>query len=398
MMTARPELISTGLADPVPAELDVSLLDAVVALAESWRMIVFGALAVGVAALGLSFLIQPTFTARTVLIAPQQGGMAAAALAQLGSLAGLATGASGLKNPADQYVAMLRSTTIAERLVERFGLVKVYGEDFRVDARRVLAERSSISAGKDGLISIEVDDHSPERSAEIANAYVEEFGTLLDRLAVTEAQQRRVFFEKQLSETQVRLVQAQEALQSTGVDAAALRMIPQGALEVVARLKAQVTAQELRISAMRGYLAETSPDLRQALTELAALRAQLRQVEASEPRPSGVGGDYLARYREFKYQETLFELFARQFELAKVDEAREGAVVQVVDPATVPEKKSRPKKALIAILATLVAGVLLAIAALVGHAWRSMAVDPQAAGKVASIRAALRWRRRAPQR
>jgi tyrosine-protein kinase Etk/Wzc len=398
-MGARQELDIAGmpmrLEAAEAAEPEISLLDVVRVLAESWKLIVFGALAVGLTTLGLAFLITPVFTARTTLLPPQQQGGAAGALAQLGALAGVAAGAAGLKNPADQYVAMLRSRSVADAMVDRFSLQEVYGEEFRTDALRQLEQSSRISAGKDGLIVIEVDDTSPPRAAQMANAFVEEFDRLLDRLAVTEAKQRRVFFEKQLQETNQRLAAAQKALRASGVDASTIKLSPQAAVEAIARLKAQVTAHELRIASMRGYLAEGSPDLRQALGELVALRAQLRQAEAAEPPAAGgqTESDYVTRYRDLKYQETLFELFARQFEMAKVDEAREGSTIQVVDRAITPEKKAKPKKALMAIVATVLGGLLLVVFCLLREVWRSASRDPASADKVASIRHALRLRR-----
>jgi uncharacterized protein involved in exopolysaccharide biosynthesis len=134
-----------------------------------------------------------------------------------------------------------------------------------------------------------------------------------------------------------------------------LKSNPTSALAAVAGLKAQVTAQEVKVGAIRGYLAETAPDFKQAMAELANLRAQLAKQEKDEPASAAGQGDYVAKFREFKYQETLFELFARQFEMAKVDESREGAVIQVLDATQPPERKSKPKKAIIAIIATLAA-------------------------------------------
>jgi len=116
----------------------------------------------------------------------------------------------------------------------------------------------------------------------------------------------------------------------------------------VASLKAQITAQEVKVGAMRGYLAETAPDFKQAMTELANLRAQLAKQDKDDAAGPGSGsagqGDYISRYRDFKYHETLFELFAKQYELAKVDEAREGAVIQVLDAAQPPEPRANPRR------------------------------------------------------
>ena len=165
-------------------------------------------------------------------------------------------------------------------------------------------------------------------------------------------------------------------------------------MAAVAGLQAAVTAQEVKLGAMRGYLAETAPDFKQAMNELANLRAQLGKQEKDSPATGGSAtteGDYITKYREFKYQETLFELFSKQFELAKVDEAREGAVIQVLDAAQPPERKSKPKEALIAIIATLAGGFALFLLVFVRQAIRNSSQNLESAMKLASIKAS--WRR-----
>jgi len=161
----------------------------------------------------------------------------------------------------------------------------------------------------------------------------------------------------------------------------------------VAALQAQVTAQEVKVGAMRGYLAETAPDFKQAMNELVNLRAQLTKQEKDAPSGSkSTGeGDYVTKYREFKYHETLFELFTKQYELAKVDEAREGAVIQVLDAAQPPERKSKPKKALIAIIATLASGFALLLFVFVRQALANAGQDSDSAQKMAALKAS--WRK-----
>jgi uncharacterized protein involved in exopolysaccharide biosynthesis len=211
---------------------------------------------------------------------------------------------------------------------------------------------------------------------------------MLNRLAVTEAQQRRAFFEKQLLQTKNNLTKAEQALQASGVNASALKADPQAAVAGVAQLQAQIAAQEIKLASMRGYLTEAAPDFRQAQTELGALRAQFAKLEKSSTAPAGADADYVARFRDVKYFETLFELFAKQFELAKVDEAREGNVIQVVDVAQPPERKSKPKKALIAVLTTLATGMLLLLFVFVRQALRGAEQTPETAEKMAQLRRA----------
>ncbi len=369
---------------------EINLLDLLQVIAEHIKLLTLGPLAVGVTALGISFAIPPTFTAKTLFLPPQQQqGAAASMLASLGgALGGLAGAASGLKNPADQYVAYLKTNSIQDALIERFDLVQRYQVEFKEDARKKLSANAVIASGKDGLISIEVDDKDPQTSADIANAHIEELSKLMGRLALTEAQQRRVFFENQLNQTKNKLIEAELALKATGININVLKSDPKAAVEGLAKLQAAVTAQEVKVASMRGFLTEAAPEFKQAMNELSAMRSQLVRAEQAESAKQGQS-DYIGRYREFKYQETLFELFAQQYEMARVDESREGAMIQVVDKAQVPERKSKPKKALIAVPATLGSGFALLLFVFMRHSMRSAARSPETAQKLLAIKRSL---------
>jgi uncharacterized protein involved in exopolysaccharide biosynthesis len=369
-----------------PADDEISLLDLLQVVADNLRLLIIGPLLAGLAALGIAFALTPTYTATVRFLPPQQQQSAAASmLASLGALGGLAGAASGLKNPTDQYLAFMRSRSVQDALIDRFGLMERYEEKLRDDARLVLKDVARASASKDGLISVEIDDKDPQFAAQLANAYVEELQKLLARLAVTEAQQRRVFFEKQLQQAKDNLTRAEQALKASGVNSSALKATPQAAVEAVARLRAAITAQEIKIASLRGYLSENAPEFRQALTELGAMRAQLARAEQQETPVVG-GSDYIGRYRDFKYYETLFELFAKQYELARVDESREGAVIQVLDAAQPPERKSKPKRAIIAVIATLAAGFALLLFVFVRHALGNASRDEESARKIDRIK------------
>ena len=365
---------------------EISLLDLLQVIVDNLRLLVLGPLVCGLAALGISFAITPSFTAKTQFLPPQQQQSAAASmLASLGSLGGLAGAATGIKSPADQYMAFMKSVSVQDALIERFKLMERYEAKLKVDARLALASNVRIASGKDGLISVEVDDKDPRLAADMANAHVEELRNLLGRLAVTEAQQRRMFFEKQLQITKEKLAKAEVALKSSGINSSVLKSSPSSAVEAVARLKAGISVQEVKLGSMRNYLTESSPDFKQALSELTSLKAQLAKAEKDEPASQGTS-DYVARYREFKYQETMFELFAKQFELAKVDESREGAVIQVLDVAEPPERKAKPKKAMIAILATLASGFALLIFVFLRSALKNASQDEQTKLRLATLK------------
>jgi len=306
-----------------------------------------------VAGVGASFLVTPTFTATNVFLPPQQQqNSAASALASLGALSGLTSGA-GAKNSPDQYIALMQSVTVSDRIIRKFGLKALWDEHFDVDARKKLQRVVQIGFNKkDSLIRVDVSDVDPARAAAMANQYVEELRTLTNGLAVTEAQQRRVFFEHLLEQTRDKLAAAQSALEGSGYSAGSLNAEPRAAAEGYARLHAELTEALVKLQVLRTSLADTSSEVRHAQENVSALSSQLAKIEA-EDKTHPASSDYVNRYREFKYQETLFDLFARQYESARVDESREGALIQVVDPATPPERKSAPKRSLFGAVASL---------------------------------------------
>lgn len=294
----------------------------------------------------LALVIPPVFTGRAAFISPQPQQGPAAALASLGALSSIAGVAAGVKAPIDQYVSLLQSVTIADRIVDKFKLREIYDKKLNVDTRKELWQRLHITSGKkDNLIVVEVDDTDPKRAADLANTFISELRILSNGLALTEAQQRRAFFEQHLNATRDRLSQAQLALQKSGVNAGALKNEPKSAAESYARTKALVAATEVRLSALRKTLSDNAVEVQQQVATLAGLRAQLNSIEKPTNNPGDQ--DYVGAYREFKYQETLFEIYSRQFELAKLDESRDGLLFQVVDVASPPERKSKPKRAAI---------------------------------------------------
>jgi tyrosine-protein kinase Etk/Wzc len=374
--------------DDVREDDEISLLDLLQVVVDNLRLLVLAPLAAGLLALGITFAIAPTYTATTKFMPPQQQQSSAAAmLASLGALGGLAGAASGLKSPADQYVAFTKSRSVQDALIGRFELMARYKSDFKQDARRELEGNVKIISGKDGLITIDASDKDPAFAAQLANAHIEELGKLLNRLAVTEAQQRRVFFEKQLTSAKDNLVKAEQALKASGVNSGALKASPAAAVEGLAKLKATIVAQEIKLASMRGYLTESAPEFKQAQTELSAMRSQMARAEKEEPASSG-DSDYIAKFRDFKYNETLFDLFAKQYEMARVDESREGAIIQVVDIAQPPERKNKPKSAQIAIMATVAVGFALLLFIFIRQGLRGAAQAPESAEKLARLRGA----------
>jgi len=397
---------SAATSDAVAEEDEISLLDLPIVLAKHKRIVLGVPFAAAVAAAGISLLLPNVYIGTARIMPPQQSASAASALlGQLGVFSGGLTGAVaglGLRSPNDLYVGMLKSRTVADDLVARFDLKKVYRQELQSTARAALQGSTTIAAGKDGIITIEVDDRDPKRAAELANAYVEELIKLTKVLAVTEASQRRLFFERQLEQAKDNLntaeVAARQGLQKGGlaqVDAQGRSMI-----EVTARLRAQISSKEVQLGAMRTFATEGNPELQRTQQELESLRRELARVEGSSPivthgkgeAAGGSGLDNLGRLRDVRYYEFLYELLAKQYELAKIDEAKDSTVIQILDKAIPPDRKFKPKRAQITLLSA-IAALFASIAwVFVLEATTKTKKSPARSSRFHRLREHLRWK------
>jgi uncharacterized protein involved in exopolysaccharide biosynthesis len=352
------------------------------------------------AAIVVVFLLPKWYTATAKIMPPQQSqSNAVAILGQLGALSGGAGQALGLKNPSDVYVAILKSRTVADSLVKRFDLKSVYDEDYVVEARKELARNSSISSGREGIITIEVEDRDPKRAAEIANAYVVELHGLTVNLAVSEAGQRRFFFEGQLKKAKNDLTVAEVELKKFTQDSGLVN--PQGqiglSVAAAAALRAQIAAKEIQLSAMRTFATDTNPDLRRTLQELGGLQSELAKMEKNATSGKGdvmvpfgkapeVGLEYVRRYRDMKYFETLYEVLAKQYEIARIDEAKDATLIQILDPAVPPERRSKPQRTIIVVASVLLAGILIVLWVLLADATTRARTSPEIDQKFRALR------------
>ena len=402
----------TAQPDPARTGGEVSLLDLLIVLAERKRFIVWVTVGCAVVALIISLLLPVSYTATVTILPPQQNSSLSSQLAaQFGSLGGLAQMAGGgsslLKSPNDMYVAMFKSRSVEDAMVEHFALMQEYHKKYLSDARMKFENRASVDgSGKDGLIHISVEDHDPKRAADLANGYVDQFRELSKNLAFTEAQQRRLFFEEQWKQANQNLADAEQALKETEQKTGVIQLDSQARalIESAAELRAQIVTREVQIQGMQTYATGENAQLIQAEQELAGLRAQLAKMGGSGDNPDSIivpkgqmttaGLEYVRRLRDVKYYEAIFDILARQFELAKLDEAKEGSIVQVVDPAIPPDRKSFPKRSIF-LACGLLFGLLTGICTvLVKAALEQMGSVPAAKAKLLDLRRALAWRRR----
>ena len=355
-------------------EAKVSLLDILVLLAGRKRFLVRFVLGAAVLGTVVAFLLPVRYEAKVTLLPPSQNSsVGSSLLGQLGNLGSLGSLASltglSMKNPADMYLAFLTSRTVEDAMINRFDLMKEYHEKRISDTRKELERRTTAAAGtKDGLIRLSIEDRDPKRAAELANGYVEEFRKLSASLAITEAARRRLFFGLQLQDAKDNLTKAEEAMRKTQQSTGVLQIDSQARslIEAAAILRGQVVAKQVQIQSMQSFAADDNPELILAKQQLAALESQLQKVAGSatdtgsdinlsKGRVTESGMEYVRRYRDLKYHETVYELLAKEFEVAKLDEAREGSIIQVVDAAVPPDKRSFPPRMLIVIGVTILA-------------------------------------------
>jgi tyrosine-protein kinase Etk/Wzc len=377
--------INTRFAVTAIVPQGLNLLEMLAILFERRTIILRSTFAAAVLAALIVLILPNRYTATTNILPPQQSpSLAASMIGQLGAMgpmAALAQKDLGLKNPNDLYVGMLRSRTMEDELIRRFGLLRVYRDRKMSEARRDLEKASSITVGKEGFINISVEDTDRDRATIMANAYVEELRKLTQNLAVTEAGQRRMFFERQLEAAKNNLSDAEQALKETEQKTGLIQLDDQAKsiIEAVVKLRASLATKEVELHAMRLFSTEQNPDLQLGEQQLSGMRAQLVIMEKqtrghgnpvadddvpASSLPAGnvpeAGLQYVRKLRDVKYAEAMFELLAKQYEAARLDEARTAAVIQVVDAAIEPDSRSGPPRAWIFTLITL-SGLLAAV-------------------------------------
>jgi tyrosine-protein kinase Etk/Wzc len=388
------------------SEEEITLLDILIILTQRKRMISCITAVFALGAVVVSLLLPVLYTATVTLIPPHQNSSVDAQLdfrlGSSGSMATLAGNGFGLRNPNAMYVAMFKSHTIEDSMISRFDLMREYRQRYLSAARMVFESRTKIDGSRrDGLIYISVEDSSPDRAAELANGYVQQFRDLSQHLAITEAAQRVLFFEQQLDQSKENLSNADESLVETEKKTGLIQVDSQARalIDSAASLNAQIAFKEMQIQGLQAYAAGENPQLTQADRELDSLRSHLARLGGAEDLSAGgiivpkglvpaASLEYIRRLRDVEYYDTISNILAQQLELAKLDEAKEGALIQVIDRALAPDRRSSPRRTPIVILATLVGFVVGILLALGQAAYRTMKDDPETSAKLELLRLA----------
>jgi tyrosine-protein kinase Etk/Wzc len=374
--------------------------DAILYLARGKKVIFLCAMSMTLGALALAFLLPKQYLATARILPPQNNASASSAMmGQLGDLAILAGRDLGIKNPNLIYIAILRSDSVADALISKHDLKNLYRLRTQSETRRRLLAKTQAELGKEGVITISFSDSNAERAAAIANGFVEQLAGVTSRLAVSEAAQRRLFFEQQLAQARNELADAEVALrqvqESTGV--LELEAQAKATIETIARARAELTVREARLQRMRTFATAANPALVRAEREIAALRANVSRLEGRTASDRGAisarglpsaGVQYVRRLRDVKYHEAVYQFMAKQFEAAKVDEAKQGGLVQVLDRASVPDRRSGPPRLAI-VFAGLALGFLFGAVMVLLRAYGLSHLSPEATEKLRLARAAL---------
>ena len=389
------------------------LFDFLLVISESRRTIAICMLVFVVLGGVFCIFARPTFSSTSLILPPQQGQSLASMMGQLNALMSLTGGgiggSSSLKTPIDMYIGMLESRTIADHLISRFHLQDLYGTRKMEDTRTQLKSNTRFLAGKDGLIHIIVEDHDPNRASEMANAYVDELYSLNSHLATTEAAQRRVFFDQELADEKGALAIAENDLKQTAEKTGIIHLGGQAEsiIRSLAVLRAEIASRQVQINSMRMFATDQNPVAMRAQEEINSLREQLAKLE-NDPRnpeltspigiPAGrlpaVSLEYARKLREVKYHETLFELLAKQYEAARIDEGKAAPLIQVVDRAVPPDRKSGPHRLWIMLGCGFIGFCLGYLLSVINRALRRAAQIPEYAIKLSLLREGFRFSRR----
>ncbi len=394
--------IEGPIEEEIQGPTESALLKKLVVLAAHRRLIVGGMLGAAILTAIVVIVMPVTYTATTVILTPQNAsGSILGLLSQFGGLGSLASlEPDGLsKTPSDTYLSVLNSRTVADALIQRFQLQRVYRQRTLVDTRKALARHTQIESTRGSAIHISVEDKDVGLATAIANSYVEQLYRVNQTLALTSGAQRRLFLEQQLASERGALSQAELAFQEVERKTGVIQLAGQAeiTLRSIAQLRAAITVKEVQLELLRPTATEQNLELVRLESEIGALHEQLRKAESNNTEtddnyfvPAGkipqAGLEYLRRTRDLRYHEALFEMLAKQYETARIDEAKAPPLIQVIDKAVAPDKRSWPPRTLLVLLALLTSGILLMGAVLFKEKWAKIAEEPENAAHLKVLR------------
>jgi len=386
-------------------EDEINILDMLLILAKGKTLIITWTLVCGILATIIAFIVPETFTATARILPPQQSSANSAFLNQL-SNAVLGGSSPDKSAVADVYIGVLKSRTIADKMIERFKLQERYDIDTMVKTREKLEKKTTIEVPKTSvLIEISVEDEEPQFAADMANAYVEYLSEQNSRLGVTESSQRRVFFEQKLEEERQKLTDRESELQQFQEKKGAFQVSNQmeAVIQALTDMTAKETALEMELQRLRAGATKENPEVVKKEAELKELSKKIRDFRvknaANDPLDPllstsvmpEVLREYTRKARDLRYQESLYDAVAKQYESARLDEAKDAPVIQIVDTAIAPDRKSAPKRIIYLLAGVFFGGCVSVVIVFLRHTEES---NPEQAEKMAELRRLLGLRRK----
>lgn len=347
----------TSNLEPVSNDEEIDFLEYLEIILRRKKIILLVTISAFILSIVLALVLPKIYSSTARILPPQQDqGLMAMMMSSAGGagLASLAGSMLGTGTPADQFASILQSERIKGAIIDRFKLMEEYKVDYRLDMYTKMEKIVEIKAGKkDGIITITVEDEDPKKAADIANAYIDELGKLVSQLGVSDARSNRGFLEGRLVRARVDLVRAEEAMKAFQSKNNAISVPDQAkaSIEGVALLKAQLAVQEAQLSALRSQFTDSTQEVQNLKATVRNLKSQIARLEGmgtgaipSVGSVPALAQNYVRLLREFKTQEMLVELLTKQYELAKLTEAKDISSIQVIQRAEVPDKKIKPKR------------------------------------------------------
>jgi len=317
----------------------------------------------------ISLILPNRYVARTSIIPPQDGSLpvSASMMSSLpSSFSSIASGLLGSSTQSDLWVGIIKSRNVGDAIIERFNLMELCGKDTMVDTRRELAKNINVDSSDEGIITLTVEDLDPERAAEMANAFAEQLDRVNKELVVSSGGRMRSFVQKRLAEAAMDLRETEELIRAFQAENKAVKLDEQSRaiIEAIGSVKGELMSNEVELHTLLSYATPSNPRVQLLKARSEQLRRKLNELDVGskggEGRsvliPTSEIPDLALRYarllRDVKIQETLFELLTQQYEMARIQEASDRPTVEVLDRATPPDKKAKPRRLLIVFLST----------------------------------------------
>jgi uncharacterized protein involved in exopolysaccharide biosynthesis len=380
---------------------DINLLDYLIVILKYKNFIfkaTFGAMIIAVI---ISLFLPSIYKAETKILPPQKSGSSMAYLASQMSGMGLSPGMLGVKNINSLYVSLLKTKPVLNHVIDNLDLIKVFEVKKKFQARKILIANIRVrDERKSGIITVAYIHKNPKIAANIANSFIEGLRNLNNNLAVTEASQRRLFFEEQLKYAKETLIKSEDALQAFQQKTGTIKIDDQAkaAIEETSLIRAKISGKEVGLRVMKSYATSQNPDLQKLENEVDALKEQLLKLESknigddslfSTGKLSVLGAEYIRKMREFKYNESLYEILMQQYGAAKLDEARDVSIIQVIEKAEAPERRFKPSRREVVVNTGLIVLFLSMALVFIWEYYKKLILEPGIKTKIEDLKKSI---------